>query len=118
MNAPQISKEAGTEMVELVIRKGLTEKACDQIDKEVTELTRNMSLAVILSNKTREEAILALDTLLDAIQTDLRANGQRCVNDSFDSINAKVQKMRDEAAGPAIGAFNAVQRAKHTDEAK
>jgi len=115
---PQIDKEAGFDIVELAIRQGLAMKACSAVDTEVTNLVKSAALVVILASKTREDAILMLDDLIDAIQSDLRKNTQGCVNDSFDNINEKVRKMVEEAAPSAIESFNAIQRAKHTDEAR
>lgn len=113
-----LDQKTGMEIVECALRTRLSAQACDGINEALSKMVKDAALVMMLSNKTREDAILALDSLIEAVTQDLRTNTQGTINDNFDHINEKVAKLTREAGGPAIEAFNAVQRAKHTDEAR
>ncbi len=118
MNAKTLTLADATERAEILFRRKHTETAAHKLDEGLQEMQRNMAVVLILSSDNREEAILALDTLIDAIKNDLRANTQSMINDGYDKIRKHVHQSAEDAAKPAMEAFNTIMKAKEGDESR
>lgn len=108
----EITLEQATERAEFLFQMRYIEIGSEKIDTSLREITQHAAVVAIMSNPNREEAILALDKLIEALSTDLRINGQGMINDKFDDIRNKVKQAATEAAKPAMESFNAIMRAK------
>lgn len=116
MNVPTLTLEEAIDRADMLYRIKHTETAARKIDEGLQEMQRNVAIVLILSNDNREEAILALDTLIDAIKNDLRTNTQSMINEGYDKIRDQVRDSAKIAAVPAMEAANAILRAKESGE--
>lgn len=108
----KLTHEDGINLAQTAIRMKLAKDSCERIDIQLKEMIQAACVVCIVSNKTREEAILSLDTLIEAVMKDFRANGQAAINDGFDSFNEKLNGIAQRSGTAATDAFNVVQAAK------